>query len=96
MNPSQLSLLITGCEYHNASVDAPSVMASFGSGCGQLAALLGDLDVPKAMIGATDIAMRQHLPPSILALTVTKPMFQQLCELDETSFLHKSFWKKNR
>jgi len=33
-----------------------------------------------------DIAMRQPLPPSILALTVTKRIFQKLCRLDENGF----------
>jgi len=33
-----------------------------------------------------DIAMRHPLPPSILALTVTKRIFQQLCGLDENGF----------
>ncbi len=94
VNPDQLSLLITACEYHNASIDARPVIAPFGSGCGQLSALFKNLDVPKAIIGAADIAMRQYLPPSILALTVTKPMFQQLCELDKNSFLYKPFWKR--
>lgn len=96
VNPDQLSLLITACEYHNTSVNTHPVVASFGSGCGQLSALFDNLDITKAIIGATDIAMRQYLPPSILALTVTKPMFQQLCELDENSFLYKPFWKRLR
>jgi hypothetical protein len=63
-----------------------------------LAALFGnfDPDIPKAIIGATDIAMRAHLPPDILALTVNKPMYRQLCELDENSFLYKPFWKRLR
>lgn len=52
--------------------------------------------MPQAIIGATDIAMRQHLPPDILAFTVTKPMFEQLCALDTRSFLHKPFWRNLR
>ena len=96
VNPDQLSLLLIACEYHDASPDVQPVVAQFGSGCGQLSALFPDLDEKKAVIGATDIAMRQHLPPSILALTVTKPMFRQLCELDEKSFLYKPFWKRLR
>ena len=96
VNPDQLSLLLLGTEYHNASIDAHPAMTAFGSGCGQMAALLGnfDPDIPKAIIGATDIAMRAHLPPDILALTVNKPMYRQLCELDDNSFLYKSFWKR--
>jgi hypothetical protein len=30
------------------------------------------------MIGATDIAMRPYVPAHTLAVTVTKPMFEQL------------------
>jgi hypothetical protein len=52
-----------------------------------------DLAMPQASIGATDIAMRQWLPPDILALSVTMPMFEQLCSLDEKSFLYKPFLK---
>jgi hypothetical protein len=66
-------------------------MAPFGSGCSQLLPLFGDLDIPQAIVGATDIAMRQWLPPDTLAFTVTKPMFEQLCDLDERSFLYKRF-----
>jgi hypothetical protein len=96
VNPDQLSLLIHGAEYNNASVKNHPVMTAFGSGCGQMAALLGDLEtaVPRAIIGATDMAMREHLPPDILAFTVNKPMYAQLCELDEHSFLHKHFWQR--
>ncbi len=98
VNLDQLSLLLLGTEYQNASVNVNPTFTAFGSGCGQLAALFGNLDpdVPKAIIGATDIAMRQHIPPDILALTVNKPMYRQLCELDENSFLYKPFWKRLR
>jgi len=96
VTPDQLSLLMTGAEYHNARADNHQVIARFGSGCSQLAALFDDFESPKAIIGATDMAMRQYLPPDILTLTVTKPMFEQLCGLGENSFLYKPFWKKLR
>ena len=98
VNPDQLSLLLLGTEYQNACASVNPTFAAFGSGCGQLAALFGDIDrdIPKAIIGATDIAMTEHLPPDILALTVNKPMYRQLCELDEDSFLYKPFWKRLR
>ena len=98
VNPDQLSLLLLGAEYNNASIKNNPAITAFGSGCGQIAALLGDFDagIPKAVIGATDIAMRVHLPPDILAFTVNKPMYKQLCELDENSFLYKHFWKRLR
>jgi len=96
VNPDQLSLLIHGAEYNNASIEHHPVLTAFGSGCGQLAALLGDLNsaIPRAVIGATDMAMREHLPPDILAFTVNRPMYRQLCELDENSFLYKHFWSR--
>jgi hypothetical protein len=50
-----------------------------------------DLRIPQASIGTTDIAMRAHLPPDILAFTVTRTMFERLCGLDERSFLYKPF-----
>jgi hypothetical protein len=40
-----------------------------------------------------DIAMRRYLPPDIIAFTVTKPMYEELCRLDKNSFLSKPFWK---
>jgi len=92
VDPDQLSLLITGAEYHNASTSCHPVTAAFGTGCGQLAAIFSRFNIPKAVIGGTDIAMRSYLPGNILAFTVTKPMFEMLCRMDEKSFLHKSFW----
>jgi hypothetical protein len=94
VNPDQLSVLMIGAQYYCAPDDPlPPVVASFGSGCMQLLPLFKDLDYPQAMIGATDIAMRQYIPPEILAFTVTLPMYRQLCLLDERSFLYKPFLK---
>lgn len=93
VNPDQLSMLITGAEYHIASESRHFITAKYGTGCGQLAAAFDDFDSPKALIGGTDIAMRPFLPSGTLAFTVTKPMFELLCSLEEESFLCKSFWK---
>lgn len=93
VNPDQLSMLMLGAQYNSTPGDPPPIIAPFGSGCMELLPLFQDLSIPQAMIGATDIAMRQFLPPNILAFTVTKPMFRQLCELDEKSFLYKPFWQ---
>jgi hypothetical protein len=93
VNPDQLSALMTGAQYHSAPEDPPPVIAPFGSGCRELIPFK-DFYIPQASIGATDIAMRQHLPPDILALTVTKPMFGRLCKLDEKSFLFKPFLER--
>lgn len=93
VNPDQLSLLLMGGHYKNASANGESITVPFGSGCGLMAAALGDLESnkPRAVIGATDIAMRHHLPPNLLAFTVNRSMYKQLCELGEDSFLEKSF-----
>ncbi|MFH1680042.1 MAG: DUF169 domain-containing protein [Candidatus Eisenbacteria bacterium] len=94
VNPDQLGLLALGAQYHAAPSDPRPVLAPFGSGCMQLVTLFEDLGAPQAVIGATDIAMRQHLPPDLLAFTATKPLFERLCALDERSFLYKPFWKR--
>jgi hypothetical protein len=93
VNTDQLSLLVLGAQYHSAPGDPLPAIAPFGSGCMQIISLFEDLTVPQAIIGATDIAMRQYLDPNLLAFTVTKPMFELLCGLDENSFLYKRFWK---
>lgn len=96
VNPDQLSLMIIGAQYNSAPGDPPPAIAPFGSGCMLLVSLFDDLQFPQAVVGSTDIAMRQYLPPDILAFTVTKPLFEQLCRLDERSFLYKPFWKNLR
>jgi hypothetical protein len=93
VNPDQLSVLILGANYGSAPSDPSPVIAPFGSGCMQLVSLFEDLDVPQGIVGATDIAMRRYLDPELIAFTVTKPMFERLCALDDKSFLYKRFWR---
>ena len=93
VNPDQLSALAIGAQYHSAPEDPAPVIAPFGSGCSQFLPFR-DLSIAQASIGATDIAMRQHLPPDTLTFTVTRLMFNQLCELDERSFLFKPFLER--
>lgn len=95
VNPDQLSTLMIGAQYNSVPEDPAPVIAPFGSGCMELFPFK-DPEIPQAAIGATDIAMRQHLPPDILTFTVTKPMFKQLCDLDERSFLYKPFLRNLR
>lgn len=96
VTPDQLSVVLTAAEYHNPDPSAHVVTASFGSGCGQLAALLPDLKAPRAVIGGTDIAMREYLPPDLLTVTVTVSMYEKLCSLDASSFLGKPFLARLR
>lgn len=91
VDADQLAALCYGAQYHAAPSDPPPVVSAFAAGCGQLISAFRDLDVAQAEIGATDVAMRESLPPDLLAFTVTKPMFERLCSLDERSFLFKSF-----
>ncbi len=93
VNADQLSALILGGHYNSAPGGLTPVLAPFGSGCMQLLLLFEDLNIPQAIIGATDIAMRKYIDPEVTAFTVTRPMFEQLCALDERSFLYKPFWK---
>ncbi|MCJ7579349.1 MAG: DUF169 domain-containing protein [Candidatus Aminicenantes bacterium] len=93
VNPDQLSTLMIGAQYNSAPADPTPVLAPFGSGCMELQPFK-DLSIAQASIGATDIAMRQHLPHDILTFTVTTSMFTKLCELDERSFLYKSFLQR--
>ncbi len=95
VNPDQVAALAYGAQYNSAPDDPPPVIAPFGSGCMQLLPF-EDLAVPQASIGSTDIAMRKHIPADILAVTVTKSMFKQLCDLDERSFLYKPFLQNLR
>ena len=96
VNADQLSVLCTGAVYYSKPDDPTPVIAPFGSGCSQLAGLFADFDVPQAIIGATDQAMRKHLPPGLLAFSVTKPMFELLCRwaADPASSLHNNFLKQ--
>jgi hypothetical protein len=91
VDPDQLSILMIGAQLNNDPSDPEPVIAPFGSGCMQLVSLFHDLNIPQALIGATDMAMRKYIPGNMLAFTVTKPLFEQLCRLDSTSYLEKRF-----
>ncbi len=96
VDPDQLALMVYGAQYHAAPGDPEPVLAPFSSGCGQLINEFHDREKPQAVIGATDVAMRRFLPPDILAFTVTRKLFENLCSLDERSFLYKPFWRNLR
>ena len=94
VNADQLSLLQHGAYYNSDPSGPPPVIVPFSSGCGELISVFDDLGLPQAALGSTDIAMRHVLPADLLAFTVTRPMFEQLCALDERSFLGKGFLKR--
>ena len=92
-NPDQLAVLVTGAVYHRSEGIPGNVLVTLAAGCGLLDPFQKSKE-PMAVIGSMDMAMRQHLPPHIIAFTVNMPMFHQLINMDENSFLHKPFWKR--
>ena len=94
VNADQLCVLQHGA-YHRHSWGEPDpVTVPFGSGCSELVACFRDLGQPQAVIGGTDIAMRDGLPPGLLAFTVTVPMYEDLCAIGDDSFLGKGFFAR--
>ena len=94
VNPDQLSVLVLAANYHAAPEDPTPVLATFGAGCMEIGPVFPDFTVPQATIGATDMAMRRYLPADVLAFTMTKPMFERICSIGETSFLTKPFLQR--
>lgn len=96
VNADQLCVLQHGAYHHHAWGAPDPVTVPFGSGCSELVVPFWDLTAPQAVIGGTDVAMRDGLPPGLLAFTVTVPLFAQLCALGDESFLRKGFLKRLR
>jgi hypothetical protein len=93
VNPDQLSVLLTGAQYFQPYTAEAIVTVDFGSGCMEMLTLLEGKMGPRAIVGATDMAMRNNLPYDRLAFTVNREMYEHLCRLDENSFLGKPFLK---
>ncbi len=93
VDADQLSALIIGANYHEDGTGENPVEIPFGSGCMQLLSLVPDNDRPKAIVGASDLAMRKYLPKNIMAFSVNQKMFDKLCSIDQNSFLNKSYLK---
>lgn len=95
VNADQLSILMIGAQYFAQAQDPKPVIAPFGAGCMQLLPLIPVDDRPHALIGATDMAMRKWIPKNLIAFTVNRPMYNNLCKLDpERSYLGKSFLRE--
>ena len=96
VNADQLCVLQHGAYHHHAWGEPDPVTVPFGSGCSELVVPFRDLERPQAVIGGTDIAMRDGLPPGVLAFTVTLPLYAQLCALGDSSYLGKGFLARLR
>jgi hypothetical protein len=94
-SPDQLAALVTGAVYHRPEALPGNVLVTLAAGCGLLDPFQKSTE-PMAVIGSMDMAMRQHLPPDIIAFTVNVPMFHQLINMGEDSFLYKPFWNRLR
>jgi hypothetical protein len=91
VDPDRLAGVMTLAGYWSAD---NVVTAPFGSGCSFLWRALGEARDDRAVIGATDIAMRRHLPPGILMLTVTPARFEQMLSFPDDSFLFRPWWNE--
>jgi Uncharacterised ArCR, COG2043 len=94
VNPDQLSVMALAANYFAKPTDPNPVIAQFGSGCMEMLTLIEKDKFPQAIIGSTDLAMRQNLPRNIIAFTVNKLMYENFCKLDEKSFLTKPFLQR--
>jgi len=76
------------------SSDPDEVAAPFSSGCGLMWEVFNNFGKDRAVIGATDLAMRKYLPPEIICLTVSPERFEQMVDFPEDAFLNKSWWNE--
>jgi hypothetical protein len=89
VDPDRLGAVMTLAGYWSAE---NVVSAPFGSGCSLLWRELDQNGRDRAVLGATDIAMRRHLPPNILSLTVTPQRFEQMVSFPDDAFLNLEWW----
>lgn len=89
VDPDRLGAVMTLSGYWTAD---NVVSAPFGSGCSLLWRSLEEDGKDRAVLGGTDIAMRRHLPPDILSLSVTPRRFEQMVSFPDDAFLNRSWW----
>lgn len=88
----RLSALLTLAAFWSSDPD--EVVAPFSSGCGLMWRELEASGRDRAVLACTDIAMRQHLPPELLGLSVTPARFAQMVEFPDDAFLNRSWWRE--
>jgi hypothetical protein len=91
-DPDRLSALMTLAAYWSGREDEVATM--FSSGCGLMWRELANQDRDRAILGCTDIAMRRHLPPEILSLSVSPARFARMVDYPETTFLDREWWNE--
>ncbi len=92
IDPDRLSALMTLAGYWSAQTE---VVAPFGSGCSFLWRALGEAGgQDKAVLGATDLAMRRYLPPDLVTFTVSPARFERMLTFPDHSFLFRTWWNQ--
>jgi hypothetical protein len=90
VDPDRFAAVLTLAGYWSARDVG---VAPFGSGCALMWRALGAFPDGTAVIGATDVAMRKHLPPDVLTLSVGPAHFAKMVTVPDASFLSLADWK---
>lgn len=91
VDPDRLGALMTLAGYWSSD---SVVVAPFGSGCSMMWRELDEDGLDRAVLGATDIAMRRYVPPNILSLSVTPQRFEQMVSFPDEAFLNRPWWNE--
>ncbi|MBO8127645.1 MAG: DUF169 domain-containing protein [Peptococcaceae bacterium] len=95
VTPDQLSALVVLAHYARGT--NYNVVAPFGAGCqtcGIFAYKESESDQPRAIIGLTDISVRNKVDRDILSFTVPYKMYLEMEDNVEGSFLELATWRK--
>lgn len=91
VDPDRLAALMTLAGYWSAE---NVVAAPFGSACSFFWKSFNEIEGAVAVIGGTDVAMRQYLPTAILTLTVAPAHFAKMLGVPDNSFLDLPWWNE--
>jgi hypothetical protein len=89
VDPDRLAALTTLAGYWSAE---NVVAAPFGSACSFFWKSFNEIEGAQAVIGGTDVAMRQYLPTAIMTLTVAPAHFARMLTVGDDSFLDREWW----
>lgn len=95
--PDQLSALVVLANYGRPGGE--NVIIPFGAGCHTMCIIpyaQSKNEMPKAVVGVTDITARPMVDPDVLSFTIPYGMFQEMEANVSGSFLEKEAWKKVR
>lgn len=97
VNPDQLSALVVLANYARETTD--NVIAPFGAGCHSVCIFPyreAEAEIPRAIIGLTDVSARKQVDKDILSFTVPLKMYLEMESNVEGSFLENEEWLKVR